>query len=206
MLDNPYNSGTYDKGKKTVDRILSAATAVLIDNGYHNFSLRRVADKAGVKLSNLQYYFSSKGSLVQAMLNEEIQGYLDLFEEIRSRGKPRDQLVEIITTVMTDLGERKTTVFFPELWSLANHDANVDIFMEEMYSKYRDVLNAIILDINPELTKKQARRLSLFISSSMEGHTVFVGYKKPWNSELKNIIKISIQSFLWLIEKGDIPK
>lgn len=206
MVDTHYNSGTYDKGKKTVDRILSAATTVLIDNGYHNFSLRRVADKAGVKVSNLQYYFSSKASLVEAMLNAEIQVYLDLFKEIRGRGEPKEQLVEIVTTVMSDLGERKTTVFFPELWSLANHDATIDSFMDTMYSKYRDVLTDIVLDINPSLSKKQAKRLALFFSSSMEGHTVFVGYQKPWNKELKNIIKISIQSFIWLIEEGDIPK
>lgn len=206
MADTQYNSGTYDKGKKTVDRILSAASTVLIDNGYHNFSLRRVADKAGIKVSNLQYYFSSKASLVEAMLNAEIQPYLDLFGEIRSQGDPRDQLVEIVTTVISDLGNKKTTVFFPELWSLANHDETIDTLMDVMYSKYRDVLADIALDINPSLTKKQAKRLALFFSSSMEGHTVFVGHQKPWNKELKNIVKIAIQSFIWLIEEGDIPK
>jgi hypothetical protein len=74
-----------------------------------------------------------------------------------------------------------------------------------MYGKYRTLVAGIIRDINPNLSECQAERLSIFITASLEGHTMFIGYKKSWSKEAENIIDISLQSFLWLIEHGDIP-
>jgi hypothetical protein len=77
--------------------------------------------------------------------------------------------------------------------------------MDEMYENYRRVLADIIREVNPELSLQQARRLALFFSASMEGHTIFIGYRKPWKKETANIVDMASQSFLWLIRHGDIP-
>lgn len=199
-------TGTYKKGKSSSASILEAATKLLIDAGYHNFSLRKVAETAGISLGNLQYYFPTKEKLVEALLDRTIQVYLDSFEEIRHHGDPKQQLIDMIEHVVYDLNTEKTTIFFPELWSLSNHEDNVARFMDQMYGRYREYLSDIIKEINPQLTSPQVKRLALFVSCSLEGHTMFVGYRKPWNKETKNIIKMATQSFLWIIESGDIPK
>jgi hypothetical protein len=77
--------------------------------------------------------------------------------------------------------------------------------MDEMYENYRKVLADIIGEVNPALSAIQARRLALFICASVEGHTIFIGYRKPWRKETANIIHIAKQSFLWLIMQGEIP-
>ena len=110
-----------------------------------------------------------------------------------------------MNAVIKDLNIKRTTVFFPELWSMANQEKSISKIMDGMYGKYRTVVADVIKDINPILSDCQAQRLSIFITASLEGHTIFIGYKKPWSKEADNMIDISIQSFLWLIEHGDIP-
>ena len=199
-------TGRYKKGKDSAEKILQAATDLLIDSGYHNFSLRKVADAVGIRLGNLQYYFPTKDSLVEALLDRTIQAYVEDFENLRKQGTPREQFRAIIAEVITDLGTRETTLFFPELWSLSNHEDNITRLMDDMYAKYRKVLAEVIAELNPDLSEAQIHRLALFMSCSMEGHTVFIGHEKPWTAETDNIIEMATQSFLWLIESGDIPE
>ena len=193
------------KGERRIKIILEAAEQLLIDSGYHNFSMRKVATKAGVSVGNLQYYFPSKDKLLEALLDHVIQNYLDTFLLFRGQYTPKEQFIKMIKTVIKDLSTKFTTVFFPELWSMANHEKHISEIMDQMYGKYRALIADVIRDINPNLNECQAQRLSIFMTASLEGHTIFIGYRKPWTEEADNIIDISIQSFLWLIEHGDIP-
>lgn len=195
----------YSKGEKRIKIILETAEQLLINSGYHNFSMRKVANKAGVSVGNLQYYFPSKDLLLEALLDHVIQNYLDTFERFIGKCDPKEQFRKLVKTVIKDLKTKHTTVFFPELWSMANHEKHICKIMDDMYGKYRALVANIIAEINPKLNEQQTKRLSLFITSSLEGHTVFIGYKKPWTKEMDNIIELALQSFLWLIEHGKIP-
>ena len=202
------NRGRSGKGQHTALAILLAAEQLVVDKGYHNFSLRKVAAAADLTLGNLQYYFPSKDSLLKAMLDNCIDRYLTKFETIRAEaGKdPEAQFIGLITEILRDLNTKRTTVFFPEVWSLANHDDHATQFMDAMYDSYRQVLIEVIALLNPALSSDQQRRLAIFISSSIEGHTMFIGHGKAWAGETDNIIDMALQSFLWLIRSGKIPE
>jgi AcrR family transcriptional regulator len=199
--------GRSGKGQLTALSILLAAEKLLIDAGYHNFSLRKVAASAGLTLGNLQYYFPSKDSLIKAMLDNCIQRYLDLFEQTRARvgEDPEKQFRAILAELIRDLNSKSTTIFFPELWSLANHDDHALAFIDAMYERYRLALIEVMGAINPQLSQDQLKRMAVFVSASIEGHTMFIGYKKPWTQETENIIDMASESFLWLIRSGKIP-
>jgi AcrR family transcriptional regulator len=51
--------------------ILDAARSRLLSDGYGGMSTRKVADEAGVPLSQLHYHFGSKQGLILALLDEE---------------------------------------------------------------------------------------------------------------------------------------
>ena len=53
--------------------ILEAARTRLLADGYARLSTRKVAQEAGVPLSQLHYHFGSKGGLVLALLEAENQ-------------------------------------------------------------------------------------------------------------------------------------
>lgn len=206
MTTMPPSQGAYKKGKDKRKQILNVARDLLIDEGYHNFSLRKVAEKAGIRVGNLQYYFPAKSDLVKAMLDHVLDDYLKDFDDIRGSGTPEQQFVAILDEVITDLNTRKATVFFPELWSLSNHEKGITRSMDDMYARYREVMADIISEINPALSAAQCRRLALFFTASIEGHTIFIGNQKPWRAETANIVTLASQSFLWLIKEGVIPE
>jgi AcrR family transcriptional regulator len=57
--------------------IIEAARRRLLTDGYAGMSTRKVADEAGVPLSQLHYYFGSKGGLILALFEEENQRRLE---------------------------------------------------------------------------------------------------------------------------------
>lgn len=196
-------AGTYAKGRSRAADVLDAAVAVLIDSGYANFSLRRVAEEAGLSLGNLQHYYPNKEILVGAMLDRVIEAYLQRFARIRASAQdPETEFRELVANVFLDLGTRRTTVFFPELWSMANHDREVARHMERMYQRYREVLAGSIARLNPALDAQAVRRLALFVSASIEGHGMFVGHGRPWRREIRDLLGIATQAFIALIRAG----
>jgi AcrR family transcriptional regulator len=65
---------------KTIDtraQILTAAKTALLDSGYAGLSTRRVAEAAGVPLSQIHYHFGSRQNLVLAILAEENERLLE---------------------------------------------------------------------------------------------------------------------------------
>ncbi|MDF2743809.1 MAG: hypothetical protein K0S88_5186, partial [Actinomycetia bacterium] len=57
--------------------ILDAARSRLLADGYAGLSTRKVAEEAGVPVSQLHYHFGSKQGLVLALLEEENQRRLE---------------------------------------------------------------------------------------------------------------------------------
>jgi AcrR family transcriptional regulator len=65
---------------KTIDtraQILAAAKTALLESGYAGMSTRRVAEAAGVPLSQIHYHFGSRQNLVLALLGEENERLLE---------------------------------------------------------------------------------------------------------------------------------
>jgi AcrR family transcriptional regulator len=56
---------------ETSQRLLEAARVCLLDSGYANLSTRRVAEQAGMPLSQIHYHFGGKRGLVLELLASE---------------------------------------------------------------------------------------------------------------------------------------
>lgn len=60
-----------ERANATANRILEAARGCLLADGFAALSTRKVADRAGVPLSQIHYHFGSKQTLVLALLERE---------------------------------------------------------------------------------------------------------------------------------------
>jgi len=60
-----------DRATDTPVQILEAARGCLLADGYAKLSTRKVADAAGVRLSQIHYHFGSRQGLVLALLDHE---------------------------------------------------------------------------------------------------------------------------------------
>ena len=65
------------RGRETREQLLSAAAAVLGEDGYSAMSMRAVAGRAGVRLSLVHYHFGSKAGLMEAVLAHLTEGLLE---------------------------------------------------------------------------------------------------------------------------------
>lgn len=74
----------------TKERILEAALMLFNRDGISNISMRRIAKEANIQIGNLTYYFPSRDSLVEALLNRlltELENKIDKVEESKENLK-----------------------------------------------------------------------------------------------------------------------
>lgn len=80
--------------------ILQAAKRALLDVGYGSLSTRRIAEAAGVPLSQIHYHFGSRHGLVLALLERENQRLLErqagMFESDMPLWKQWEQAVDYL--------------------------------------------------------------------------------------------------------------
>jgi AcrR family transcriptional regulator len=77
-----------DPTSDTRSRIVDAARRRLLLDGYVGLSTRKVAEEAGVPLSQLHYHFGSKGGLVLALFEEENKRRLDRQQRMYAEDSP----------------------------------------------------------------------------------------------------------------------
>ncbi|NRA52778.1 MAG: TetR/AcrR family transcriptional regulator [Gammaproteobacteria bacterium] len=192
----------YERGKETYLSIITAATDVFTTEGYGALSIRKVAAKAQISIGNLTYHFPNKQCLVEAMFEDLLEAYLVEFDGYLSDTEacPTKQLTSIVAYIFNDLASPRTTVVFPELWALANHEKYAALVVEQVYQKARSAFTKLIPQINPALSTQQIEDLALFMSASLEGHTMFVGANKQFTASIERLTAIAQASFIELIK------
>lgn len=170
------------KGEKKKQEILDCAVQILVETGYSELSFRKVAQKAGIQVGNLQFYFPNRASLIKAMLMREIDRYEAELSEASDGNYAEDGETSLMATVdylLRDQENQESCTVFWELWALAAHDVTAANIMNEYYRKYLGTVSTLVLKARPELTPAKAKRAALLIVSLIEGASLFRGYQKP---------------------------
>ena len=197
----PARDGGYSKGHDTREMILRGALELLIEEGYPAMSMRRVAVRCGIKFGNLTYHYRTREDLVRELLDAVISSYeLAFAQEVqRPEMGAEERLRRYCDLVLDDIQTKKTSHLFPELWALSNHDAFVFDRMHDLYARARQPLAEILRDMRPDLAPEDLETLTLFISASMEGATIFAGHEKPFSTRMSHIKPIAYESFSSII-------
>ena len=190
-----------NKGQVRLASILEAGKGVLMQAGYARFTMRKVADRAGISIGNLSYYYGSKEDLLRDLVDYVINSYLAVFDQLRDAAgqSPEKQLESILDYWIEDLGSPETTLFFPELWALANHDRHVAKLVDGLYARVREPLIELTGLINPACPLPERQHLALFMCATMEGLTIFAGNEKPWAPRRQQLKRMAIENFMQLI-------
>ena len=80
-----YRGGSVQRGEETRRRILDAAIEVFADVGYEAAHTRLLAERAGVKLPTLAYYFGSKEGLFRAVIEHITAQFERNMEPVEAR-------------------------------------------------------------------------------------------------------------------------
>src|SRR5215469_18226795 len=82
-----YRPGTQTRGEDTRRRILETALEIFAAEGYEGASTRHLAERAGVNLPAIQYYFGSKEGLYRAVIEHIVQHNEAHMAPLAARGR-----------------------------------------------------------------------------------------------------------------------
>jgi AcrR family transcriptional regulator len=165
------------KGQHRVDEILHAARAVLVEDGYAALTTRKVAERVGVRQSNVQYYFPAKVDLVRALFEDSMARTAREVAERFAAGRvsPEARLLGGIEHFLETQHSPEEQRFLRELWALAAHDPEVAAVMNQFYRRWVDLTARNLVLINPALDRSRAQRRALLIVSLVDGLSLFRG-------------------------------
>lgn len=170
------------KGEKKKQAILDCAVSVLVEGGYAELSIRKVTEKAGIQVGNLQFYFPTRASLIEAMLEREIDRYETALAEASQLDEDSNGDTSLMRTVdylLSDQENQDSCIVFWELWALAAHDVTAATIMNRHYKRYLGAISTLVQEASPQLTRPKADRIALLIVSLIEGASILRGYQKP---------------------------
>ncbi|HKE17778.1 MAG TPA: TetR/AcrR family transcriptional regulator [Kofleriaceae bacterium] len=165
------------KGQHRAQEILQAARAVLISDGYPALTTRKVAERVGIRQSNVQYYFPAKADLVRALFEEAMAESTRALARRMAEGRmsPRQRLIWTLDQFLRQQESREEQIFLRELWALAAHDQDVAAVMNTFYRRWIDLAAANLLLVNPGLGLRRAQRRALLVVSLVDGLSLFRG-------------------------------
>ena len=192
------------KSAETQNAILEAASKILITDGYNGFTLRKVAAASNISIGNLNYHYPTKSALIDALLDHITDRIISGFTEVAEQAgeSPEKRFRAVLEYWIDDLQTVETTVFFPEIWALANHYDFARDTAARSYSHARDILQSFISELNPSLSAQKIDQLAKLICASLEGLTVFVGHEKMWQRDHAAIKNLTIDNFVALINNA----
>jgi AcrR family transcriptional regulator len=125
-------------------RLLDAARACLLDSGFAHLSTRRVADRAGVPLSQIHYHFGGKGGLVLGLLEYENQRLIDRQRTMYAQGVPLSQRYDQACDFLDDDLASGYVRVLQEMIAVGWTDRAVAAKVSQLLETWLDVLRKVL--------------------------------------------------------------
>ncbi|MEH6305480.1 TetR/AcrR family transcriptional regulator [Olivibacter sp. CPCC 100613] len=153
--------------------ILKQTIAILKTEGSSGVTMRQVAGKTGITLSNLQYYYADRTKLFQAtaafFFNECEKTILNELSAIDTRdGESAKEFIrKLLDMLIVDGGNDDNHGIFREIWALMLRDAELAETVHRFYKNYSNWLVQLISGF----TSQPEKIISLLIPYA-EGYAV----------------------------------
>lgn len=176
----PYRETKRLKAHERNEIILEAAKSILVTEGFSAFSLRYVAEKSGIRLATLQYYYKTKDQLFRAAFEDALTKERERINRlvVRAGNSPESILKARISGHYKANLHDDTAGFFYQLWARANLDEFTASLMDEFYERVITILAELIGEFNPDLSNAEMLRRAIFVMATLEGMTLFAGMEK----------------------------
>ncbi len=164
------------RGKDRAASILSAAKKILVEEGLASLSTRRVADELGISVGNLAYYFPSKDSLLQAIVEHVIEGYDQALarESASFPDDPVRRFSAFMQYMIEDARKPEVRRFFYQFWGLSTHHEQVAVARRAMYEHFARQTADLLQSIHPQKGAAELETIAYSILAFTEGlHVVF---------------------------------
>lgn len=153
-----------NRGAARRDAVLTVARELLVEDGFDQFVLRRVAAKADMTLGNLQYYFATRDDLLEALMRAEFEHDLAAVR----RATTTDGLTEATRALVRNWTSGAGSIF-GTMSLLAYHHARFRRLNREIYEAFYRELGVLIQRISTGLTDQEIKLRARLITSVLDG-------------------------------------
>ncbi|KPV95261.1 Nucleoid occlusion factor SlmA [Pseudoalteromonas sp. P1-9] len=181
-----------DKNKK----ILQVATQLLKSEGDMGLTMRKVATSAGMSLSNVQYYYTNKNVLLQAIADQ----YFDECVTQLKQQTPLESFEELHLFIISQLNYARELSdmcrIFREYWAISTRNDAINEYLR----RYYETVYTVICDVLRPLSRDDCtlKKSAALLVSFVEGYSI-TGKFMPVDTE-------SIASTLVEAARGSLTK
>lgn len=170
-------TGSQQRSQLRIQQILESAQHILINEGFHSLSLRKIAQHMGISNGNVTYYFPNKKVLLRALIEDMLARYDAEFEREATKfpNAPLTRINAYFRYLIKDAQSASSRNFFYQLWGLSTHDAIAAELREEVYSHFFSQVLIQLKAVRPELSEADLQRKSFLLMSLVEGINVILG-------------------------------
>jgi AcrR family transcriptional regulator len=187
-----------------MQKMLDAAELVLIRDGYHAFSTRRVAAECGVSVGHLTYYFPAKDDLLRAMISAVMARYGERMRiaSAAADARTREDLRTLLDWLLRDTVTKETSGLFRELWVLAKHDAVAAREVLQFYEGLIESFVQVAALVYPSVDLRRLRQVGHLIGMLTEGGTVLFAGPGERSVSFDDVRPMAIQMVMQLLESA----
>jgi AcrR family transcriptional regulator len=179
---------------------LKTARRLFVEEGYAEFSMRKVARELGIRQGHLQHYFATRDDLLTEMLEEALHSYIDEYEKFRDdvRGNAEQQLDLVIKFLLGDINNSQVSKFFLELWPMTAHYQEVLLMLRDIYRRNWEGFSTFVENFRSDLDVETVRAISLQVLALVDGLIIYCHSAVPTKRELERV-RARAYSSIWLL-------
>lgn len=166
----PARSGMSTRGLNRRKAIVDAAKNLLLEGGGLEFTLREVALRAEIRISNLQYYFPTRLAMLRAVAESTVEELLaDLKRVLDSPAPPSEILHGLFERIFCDAKNAEISPLWWHFISLARIDPECSRLLDELYVTATRSTARVIRAANPNFTVKDSLQRAALLFAMTDG-------------------------------------
>ncbi|MFK7734032.1 MAG: TetR/AcrR family transcriptional regulator [Pseudomonadales bacterium] len=184
-------TATRRAGAQTATKLIATAHDLLETQPLARFTMRNIAESAGVSLANLQYYFPRREDLVHAMSVDLDQRYRKAQAAVLAdmdTGSPLERFQAVLRYQLEDISLKSTRQFFIQYWALlGSMDGFKGSYLKDLYAYDIAQITEHLAELRPELSEQRLIEISTLIAAMIEGLMLMIEgteKKAPLNTKL----------------------
>lgn len=147
----------------TKKRMIDATVTIISEEGLHQLTNRRIAQKAGVNVAAISYHFGSQQGLINEALRAMTDELRDAYLRLRNTDAPAAQRLETFIRDFTDVASRHPVVVRNPV-DLMLHEAPFETYsdwMQYIESEGITIIKSAFMELRPGYDDVEAHLAAL---------------------------------------------
>jgi AcrR family transcriptional regulator len=167
------------KGAERIANIIETGVEILRTEGFTALTKRRIAKRLGISDGNVSYYFPTRESLWQGVIEYELKTYYEK-HYTNFRALPDDpvgRFDEFVRLWFQEYEDRELRIFFAQLLAFAEVSEFVAKQRDEIYQTFYDETESRISAMSPGLSDDELQTRTALVMAMLEGLHAVTAFK-----------------------------